>query len=259
MAEVWVNDAKTTLQAAIGPSDTELVLTDPSKFPATGNFRLRVDTGQNVEYMLGTARSGSTVTVTRGIEGSTAIAHAINVACVHTLTAGSLETLAAGGSVDATAVTYEPGTPGNWSPAPTEVAAALDQLAARSVSPLTANLNANDFDIYNVAVLTADGEFNNGNSGAAATINWNSGNDQTITLTANCTFTFTAPTLGGAGKFLFRITQDGTGNRLATWPASVKWVNQTPPTLTGAANATDIVSFYWNRTNYWGTYSPNFG
>lgn len=148
MAEVWANDAKTTLQAAIGPSDTELVLTDPSKFPATGNFRLRVDTGQNVEYMLGTARSGSTVTVTRGIEGSTAIAHAINVACVHTLTAGSLETLAAGGSVDATAVTYEPGTPGNWSPAPTEVAAALDQLAARSTGGRSVDVGNNaDVDL----------------------------------------------------------------------------------------------------------------
>jgi hypothetical protein len=40
-----------------------------------------------------------------------------------------------GGSVDATAVTYEPGTPGNWTSPPTQVAEALDDLAAIVVVP----------------------------------------------------------------------------------------------------------------------------
>jgi hypothetical protein len=40
-------------------------------------------------------------------------------------------TVGGGGSPDASTVTYEPGTPGNWSPTPAFVAAALDQLAAR--------------------------------------------------------------------------------------------------------------------------------
>src|SRR5271157_967101 len=41
-----------------------------------------------------------------------------------------VSTVSSGGSVDATGVTYTPGVSANWSPAPTQVAQALDQLAA---------------------------------------------------------------------------------------------------------------------------------
>jgi hypothetical protein len=99
-------------------------------------------------------------------------------------------------------------------------------------------------------------EYDNGNSGTAITINWGNGNKQKVTLTANCTFTFTAPS--GTCNLILRLIQDATGGRTVTWPAIVKWVNGTAPTLSTAANAVDIVSFYYNGTNYYGTYSLNF-
>ena len=45
-----------------------------------------------------------------------------------------------GGGVDATAVTYEPGTPGNWTSPPTQVAQALDDLAAIVIVPPDASV-----------------------------------------------------------------------------------------------------------------------
>ena len=54
------------------------------------------------------------------------------------------------------------------------------------------------------------------------------------------------------------MVQDGTGSRTATWPASVKWPSGTAPTLTTTASSVDIVSFYYDGTNYYGQAGLNF-
>lgn len=100
-------------------------------------------------------------------------------------------------------------------------------------------------------------EYDNGNSGATPTVDWNRGQKQKITMdTASVTFAFTAP--AGPCNILLRVVQDGNGNRTATWPATVKWPGGTAPTLSSAPNAIDIVSFYFNGTDYYGVASLNF-
>lgn len=82
------------------------------------------------------------------------------------------------------------------------------------------------------------------NSGATYTIDLTRSNVYEITLTANCTFTFSNPSpAGNASSFTLILVQDGTGSRLATWPTSVDWHGGTAPTLTTAANAVDIITF----------------
>ena len=126
------------------------------------------------------------------------------------------------------------------------------------VSPLTADFNAANFNIDNVKTLSYDQVVADGSSGASPTITWGSGSLQRITLSAaTVTFTFVAPP--GAGRVQIFLVQDGTGGRLAVWPASVKWINSTIPTLSTAAGATDIATFIWDGTNYWGVLGPNFG
>lgn len=61
-------------------------------------------------------------------------------------------------------------------------------------------------------------------------------------------FTFPTPTAGL--QFTLLLNQDGTGTRLATWPASVRWSGGTAPTLTTTASRTDVVSFLGVGT-YW--------
>jgi hypothetical protein len=101
-------------------------------------------------------------------------------------------------------------------------------------------------------------EYDNGNSGSSYTINFNNGQKQRITLTAApCTLSFTAPTVG-VGNFLIKIVQDGGGSKTITWPATVKWPNGTAPTLSTAAGAIDIVSLYYDGTNYYSVASLNF-
>lgn len=122
---------------------------------------------------------------------------------------------------------------------------------------LVNDLNAENFNILGLKTATYNSEFDNGNSGAAATISFLVAQKQKITLTANCTFTFTAP--NGPGNFVLRLIQDATGGRTVTWPGTVKWVGSAAPTLTTAANAVDIVSIYYNGTNYYASYGLNFG
>jgi Concanavalin A-like lectin/glucanases superfamily len=82
------------------------------------------------------------------------------------------------------------------------------------------------------------------NSSTAYTIDLESGNVFEITLTGNCTFTFSnPPATGKAGAFTLILKQDGTGSRTATWPAAVKWAGGTAPTLTTTANKVDILTF----------------
>lgn len=101
-----------------------------------------------------------------------------------------------------------------------------------------------------------DAEVDNGNSGTADTIDWGAGNKQKSTLTGNVTYTFTAPS--GPCNLLLKLVQDATGSRTATWPATVKWPSGTAPTLTTTANAIDIVTFYYDGTNYYGQTGLNF-
>lgn len=99
-------------------------------------------------------------------------------------------------------------------------------------------------------------ETDNGNSGTTDTIDWGVSNKQKSTLTGNVTYTFTAPP--GPASLILKLVQDGTGGRTVTWPSAVHWPSGTAPTLTTTAGQIDIVSFYYDGTNYYGNYSLNF-
>jgi hypothetical protein len=87
MAELFANNAATTLSAAITTAvATTLTVTSATAFPSTGNFRVRVDS----EIMLVTGVSGTTFTITRGAESTTAATHLNGATVTHVLTAGGL-------------------------------------------------------------------------------------------------------------------------------------------------------------------------
>jgi hypothetical protein len=79
-------------------------------------------------------------------------------------------------------------------------------------------------------------------------INWTTGNQKRITLDGNTTLTFTAP--AGFGSILLEINQDVVGGRTITWPGNVLWSDGSAPVLSTAANAIDVVTCFYNGTNY---------
>lgn len=98
-------------------------------------------------------------------------------------------------------------------------------------------------------------ETDNGNSSTADTIDWTLSNKQRSTLTGNVTYTFTAPP--GPCNLILKILT-GAGSFTATWPATVKWSAGAAPTITTTASRADIISFYYDGTNYYGSYVQNF-
>jgi len=89
------------------------------------------------------------------------------------------------------------------------------------------------------------------------TIDWTAGNKCSFLFgNTNETFTFTEPS--NACNLLLLLKQDATGSRTATWPANVKWVGGTAPTLSTAGNSIDIISFFFDTTNYYGVASLKF-
>jgi len=66
-----------------------------------------------------------------------------------------------------------------------------------------------------------DTVFTHGAMGATETFDPANGNWHTGTFDANCTFTLTAPRTGKGCTIILELTQDGTGGRTVTLPASV--------------------------------------
>lgn len=124
---------------------------------------------------------------------------------------------------------------------------------------LTMNAGATAPEWQTPSGAPAESETNDGSKNANFTIDWSSSKKHKVTLAAaGLTVTFTAPS-GAASGLIFKIIQDATGSRtITTWPATVKWAGGAAPTLSTAANAVDIVSFYWDGTNYWGACANAF-
>lgn len=85
MAENFTNQSQTTLNGALNNSQTNVVVTSATGFPAA-NFRIIVDS----ELMLVTTVSSNTFTVTRAAESTTAATHSNGATVTHVLTAASL-------------------------------------------------------------------------------------------------------------------------------------------------------------------------
>jgi hypothetical protein len=85
-----------------------------------------------------------------------------------------------------------------------------------------------------------------GATSASQAIDLEDGNVVTATLSvATTTFTFSNPIASDdCTSFTLILTQDGSGSRAVTWPASVDWAGGTAPTLTTTATTgVDILTF----------------
>lgn len=88
------------------------------------------------------------------------------------------------------------------------------------------------------------GETDNGNSGSSKTIDFTSKANHKLTLTANCTLTFTDP--ASARSTVIRFVQDGVGGRTVTLPTGVLG----NMSLLSGINQQTVVNFYFDGTNY---------
>jgi hypothetical protein len=85
------------------------------------------------------------------------------------------------------------------------------------------------------------------NASASGTVNLDPlAQELSVTMTGNCTFTFTpgsSLTSGDSYTFSVYLYQDGTGSRTTTWPGSVSWLGGNAPSLPLAAGTVTLLTF----------------
>ena len=139
-------------------------------------------------------------------------------------------------------------------------------VAASNFSGASSGTNTGDQTITLSGVVTGSGtgaittSLNgqiNGSNGAltdAATIAWNANTAQTATLTIAGNRTLALPTnLVAGGTYLIRITQGSGGSHTLAYASGYKWAGGTPPVLSTAAGAIDMISFSSDGTNMFGS------
>lgn len=119
------------------------------------------------------------------------------------------------------------------------------------------SINMSGGDVNEILVADFGTEFDNGTVSGTATIDWNNGNMQKVTLSDNVTLSYTDPT--GAGRFDLRVIQDVSGGNAVTWPGSQFWPGGAAPTITAGSNTYDIVTVRYRGTgNYDGAFTQDF-
>jgi len=79
----------------------------------------------------------------------------------------------------------------------------------------------------------------------------------TITLTGTGR-TMPAPLNLKVGTYILRVYQDATGSRtITTWNSVFKWTAAVAPVLSTGANKLDIITFFSDGTNLYGSYLPD--
>jgi hypothetical protein len=99
----------------------------------------------------------------------------------------------------------------------------------------------------------------------AVSINWALGNKYHLLMENNSTVTFATNPINPC-NLLLKVQQGNGGSKIITWAVTsgtIYWpgggiLDTDKPTLTTADDETDILSFYFDGTNYFGVASLGF-
>jgi hypothetical protein len=97
-----------------------------------------------------------------------------------------------------------------------------------------------------------------GTVGATHTFDLTNGTVQTATLTSATAATFTMPTATAGKSFVLLIKQPASGSTTTATFTGVKWSGGTAPTITATLGRLDVISFFADGTNWYGSFVQNF-
>jgi hypothetical protein len=97
-----------------------------------------------------------------------------------------------------------------------------------------------------------------GTVGATHTFVLTNGTVQTATLTTATACTFTMPTATAGKSFVLLIKQPASGSTTTATFTGVKWSGGTAPTITATLGRLDVISFFADGTNWYGSFVQNF-
>tara|TARA_Y100001938_G_scaffold130044_1_gene185623 strand:+ start:480 stop:974 length:495 start_codon:yes stop_codon:yes gene_type:complete len=127
---------------------------------------------------------------------------------------------------------------------------------ARITGDLEVTKTLNPSSMKSKKAITFQSEIQNYATTGTIAIDWSLSNKQALTITGTGgTVNFTNP--DGPCNLLLKVTQ-GDGNDTTNWDSDVKWAGGSAPTLSTGSGNIDIISFYFDGTNYYGVASLAF-
>lgn len=96
-------------------------------------------------------------------------------------------------------------------------------------------------------------------TGTSQTIDWNNGNVQIISLasaTGDVTVTLINGTAGAT--YILKVIQDNSVARNISWSPTVKWPDGDAVTISTTLDAIDIISLFYDGSNYYGSAAQNY-
>jgi hypothetical protein len=100
--------------------------------------------------------------------------------------------------------------------------------------------------------------YNIGTVGATVTLNLANGTFQNLTLTSATALTVTMPTATAGKSFILIVRQPASGTATTVTFTGVKWPASTAPTITATLGRADILAFFSDGTNWYGSFVQNF-
>lgn len=239
---LFSNNLSTTVAAPFSDTDTSLVIAFGSgalwPFPSTTQvfYATLEDTGGHIEIVKVTGRIDDTLFCQRGQDNTTARAWVPGDTVTLRIPRVTLQSFP---QVDKDN-TYTAGNTFNNGIVVNNGSTLNGSTTVGSGGSVTMT----GYALLNTPTLNTpiDTYYSIGTTSGAVTLNFNNGNIQTVTLTANTTFSFSnvPSTSNRSIGFMLIVTNGGTG--LITWPSGTKWPGGTIPALTTSGR--DRVIFF---------------
>jgi len=209
--------------------------------------------------VLGGGAGAAPATTTTGTGVVTAIGNAVNtagglLAPAAALTANALVIGGGSGTGPSTTTTGTGILTFLGTPSSANLATAVtDETGSGSLvfgtSPTLSNPTVTNYveTYYNIGTVTS-----------STTINLANGTFQNLTLTSATALTVTMPTATAGKSFILIVRQPASGTATTVTFTSVKWPASTAPTITATLSRADIISFFSDGTNWYGSAVQNF-